>query len=299
MNWYSKLRQLHFRNPFDLKVHCWGGLGSQLFAVAVAYELRQAGFKREIQIVLHSSGVTMRAPEISHLDLPFSVKYLNDFLPQSVGSTINRIGNFRKLLARLSVKILKFLKIIVFSGNLKQVKPWTVQLRGHYTDRKIPQQVLMELFSIIKTAAPVDDKHEDFSRTAIHYRLGDLVFLSNKTYVGPDLIVQALKFIHEDLNLGEKEVVVYSDSPETAETKLRSISNDLNFFFKNKSTLETIFELVKYDNFVSTNSKVGIWVVLFRSLHKSGGVSLVPEQLRITLELELENSSFLTRVYYY
>jgi hypothetical protein len=300
MNWRLTLRQFYSRNPFRLRLHCWGGLGSQLFAIAVAYELRHSGFKRKIQLILHSSGVTMRASEISHLDLPFSVQFLNDFAPQNAGAGINRIGNIRKHISRFSIKILKFLRIIVSSGDLKQVKPWTVQLRGHYTDRKIPQWVLIELHSIIKKAAtPIDSKHEDFSRTAIHYRLGDLVFLPNKTYVDPSLIVQTLKFIHEGLNQGQNKIAVYSDSPETAEVELRSVSNDFNFSFMKKSTLDTIFELVKYDNFVSTNSKVGIWVVLFRSLDESGGLSLVPKQLRTALEMELSDSSYLTKIQYY
>ena len=56
---------------------------------------------------------------------------------------------------------------------------------------------------------------------------------------------------------------------------------------------------MRFDNFISTNSKIGIWVVLFRSLGESKGVSLVPKELQPALELELENKYFLTKIHYY
>ena len=47
-----------------LRVHCWGGLGSQLFALAHAYELRKKFPKRKIMLFLHTSGVSERFSEL-------------------------------------------------------------------------------------------------------------------------------------------------------------------------------------------------------------------------------------------
>ncbi len=279
-----------FRNPFALEVHCWGGLGSQLYALAVAYELGSAKHKRKIQLVLHSSGVTMRTSEISHLDLPFSVKYSNDFSQRNSEGAYQRAKSHQKFTRKLLVVIFKYLRIILSDGDVKKVKPWTLQLRGHYTGRRIPDKVITELYSLFKDSnPPIVGKESSTSSIAIHYRLGDLIALNNKTYIDPDLLVNAIRHIQNSSSGISNEIVVYSDSPKFAEAKLISVSDEFRFLFRSKSTWDTIMDLVKYDYFIATNSKIGIWVTLFRSADKVKRQSLVPEQLRKAIEAELDD----------
>lgn len=300
MNRRNILDLFQIRNPLSLNIHCWGGLGSQLFAIAIAYELSYLNLNREIRLVLHSSGVTLRESEISHLNLPFNVESLRDFSTKTKDSKAPSYQSQRNLFKVSLVRLLEFLRIIVFSGELSKVMPWTVQLRGHYTDRVISQRVLVEIYSLFESSGfPVDSKHEENAITAMHYRLGDLVFLSNKSFIDPSRIAGALDFIHGDCEDRRKEVTVYSDTIETAESKLRSINSSFVFTFKSKSSWETIHDLVRFDNFIATNSKIGIWVVLLRSLGESKGMSLVPKELQIALELEIENKNFLTKIHYY
>ena len=295
------LRDLfQLRNPLRLNIHCWGGLGSQLFAIAIAYELRNLKLNREIRLVLHSSGVTQRESEISHLNLPFSVKSLSDFSPKIKEDKAPNNKRQRNLFNASLVRLLEFFRIIVFSGELSKVMPWTVQLRGHYTHRRIPRQVLIDIYSLFEiSAVPVFSTCEKKSITALHYRLGDLISLNNKSFIDPSRIAGALYFIHKDHEDSRKEVTVYSETIETAESKLRSINSNFVYTFKSKSTWETIYDLVQFENFICTNSKIGIWAVLFRSLGASKGMSLVPKELQIALELEIENKSFLTKIHYY
>ena len=300
MNRRSIRDLFQFRNPLRLNIHCWGGLGSQLFAMAIAYELSYLKLNREIRLVLHSSGVTLRESEISHLNLPFSVKSLSDFSPKTKDDKAPNYRIKRNLFNTSLVRLLEFFRIIVFSGELSKVMPWTVQLRGHYTNRRIPHRVLIDIHSLFESSVvPVLSNHEEKSVTAMHYRLGDLVFLSNKSFIDPSRIAGALDFILRDREDSRKEVTVYSDTIETAESKLKSINSNFDFTFKSKSTWETIYDLVRFENFISTNSKIGIWVVLFRSLGESKGMSLVPKELQIALELEIENKNFLTKIHYY
>ena len=300
MNRRSIRDLFQFRNPLSLNIHCWGGLGSQLFAIAIAYELSYLKLNREIRLVLHSSGVTLRESEISHLNLPFTVESLSDFSPKTKDGKAPSYRSQRNLFNVSLVRLLESLRIIVFSGELSKVMPWTVQLRGHYTKRTIPQRILVDIYSLFESSVvSVHGKHEESFVTAMHYRLGDLVSLSNKSFIDPSRIAGALDFIHRDCEDSRKEVTVYSDTIETAESKLKSINSNFDFTFKSKSTWETIHDLVSFDNFISTNSKIGIWVVLFRSLGESKGMSLVPKELQPALELELENKYFLTKIHYY
>ncbi len=67
-----------------LRVHCWGGLGSQLFALAHAYELHKKFPNRKILLLMHTSGVSERFSELDFLgDFEFEirqVRILNDHL---------------------------------------------------------------------------------------------------------------------------------------------------------------------------------------------------------------------------
>ena len=79
-----------------ITIHCWGGYGSQLFAFALAIDIRSRFPKRKIQFRFHSGGVTQRGIEIindselnrfsltndfkSNRKKPDTLKFLLDFL---------------------------------------------------------------------------------------------------------------------------------------------------------------------------------------------------------------------------
>jgi len=47
-----------------IRVHCWGGFGSQIFACVIAKRLASLFPARKIVLIFHSSGVTRRTLEI-------------------------------------------------------------------------------------------------------------------------------------------------------------------------------------------------------------------------------------------
>ena len=47
-----------------IKIHIWGGLGSQLYALALKIDLQKKFKTRKVVLVFHNSGVTRRDAEL-------------------------------------------------------------------------------------------------------------------------------------------------------------------------------------------------------------------------------------------
>ena len=69
------------KNYFNLpiSIHCWGGLGSQLFTWAMAEKIAKEYPRRKIKLVLHSSGVTKRDSSVDFLSQKYQIVNINDF----------------------------------------------------------------------------------------------------------------------------------------------------------------------------------------------------------------------------
>ena len=66
-----------------LVIHCWGGLGSQLYAWAMAEMVQTKYPRRKIEIVFHSSGVTKRYSDLNFLRSVFNIKFRDDYISNS------------------------------------------------------------------------------------------------------------------------------------------------------------------------------------------------------------------------
>jgi hypothetical protein len=286
--------------PWRLRIHCWGGLGSQLFAWAFAEELLNSGFARKITLVLHNSGVTQRNSEITHLSGRLQIKILQDFsastgLANSVGSNSSS-PRFRRRI----VSFLSRLQIIISSDDFQSIKPWTIQLRSHYSHRPLSNETLQIVKTTLKNFSTVDgiDISEN-AKTAIHYRLGDLLTLENKTFVSADRIVSALEKIRGLEVGGFKNVDVFSDSPEVAVDMLSEQNSAFQYNYVDCPSWDVLVNLLKYPYFIATNSKIGIWVTLLRQLEGSTRVTLVPKELQPTLSFILLEESKKDQIIFY
>ena len=296
----STLKFSRIRFPWRLRIHCWGGLGSQLFAWAFAEELLNSGFARKITLVLHSSGVTQRNSEITHISGRIQIKILHDFSastrPSDSAGSKNSSPRFRGRL----VSFLSRLQIIIFSEDFQSIKPWTIQLRSHYSHRALSNETLQIVKTILKNFSTVDgiDTSES-AKTAIHYRLGDLLTLENKTFVSADRVVSALEKIRGLELRGFKNVDVFSDSPEVAVDKLSKQNSSFQYNYVDCPSWDVLVNLLKYPYFISTNSKIGIWVTLLRQLEDSTRVTLVPKELQPTISFILLKESKKSQIIYY
>lgn len=277
----SNLKFSKIRFPWRLRIHCWGGLGSQLFAWAFAEDLLNSGFARKITLVLHSSGVTQRNSEITHLSGRIQIKTLHDFsAPTQPSGSVTSNSNSSRFRRRL-ISFLSKLQIIILSDNFQSIKPWTIQLRSHYSHRALSNETLQFVKAALKKFSTVGGIYTaESAKTAIHYRLGDLLTLENKTFVSADRVVSTLEKIR---NLdGLKNVDVFSDSPEVAVDKLSKQDSSFQYNYVDCPSWDVLVNLLNYPYFIATNSKIGLWATLLRHLEESTRVTFVPKELQPT-----------------
>ena len=99
-----------------IKIHCWGGLGSQLYALALAIDLKHRFYSRKIEFVQHTSGVTKRNLEIDTSRFSSIVfKTIDDFSNNS--TSLIAKTSFRKILSTILKNCLVFLGFLSSANN--------------------------------------------------------------------------------------------------------------------------------------------------------------------------------------
>jgi hypothetical protein len=245
-----------------LRIHSWGGLGSQLFAVAVASRLNLKS-RRRVRIVLHTGGVTRRLPEICDLYPEFDYQLVDDF------SVVDFHGNSIEINRRTELKayikpLILALKLIVepnVESDFKRIKPWTSSLRGHYSYLTITSDFLQEFSQILSSKYPVLPNHE-LRSCSIHVRLGDLLSLAEKGPIDPNRIMGELARKRE--NDRELKIAFYSDSLKEV---LDYLPNSREFMpsFRDVPVLQAMAECANSEEFIGTSSKISFWIIALRA----------------------------------
>lgn len=249
-----------------IKVHSWGGLGSQLFTLAVIYEINKKKPNRRINLVHHTAGVTKRFFELeSMLNSKFNLKVVNDYKEIK-----NQTRNYKKrILKKYLLIVVKFILNITrlsinldVTPNLKRIKPWTLEVRGHYSTRHIENYFLDECIKYFNDFAIFAAGTSD--ALTVHYRLGDLLTITEKSFIDPNYVIRSISEIKKIYPL--KRVIIYSDSVEEAKVKLQKIYDIFNVVsFMDSPTQSVIQSCINSSFFLGTNSKVSIWIVKIRN----------------------------------
>lgn len=272
-----------------LRVHAWGGLGSQLFAIALIVDLKRRFPTRNVELVLHNGGVTKRAPEIAGLILNLRIRIVDDFsLIDAIENDSNRwekTSSRRFFFNCAKLICIKFGLISRSNTNCEwqKVKPWVISFRGHYSSREISEDVLSLIYQKLLTLNIIES-NEHFQRdleAVIHYRLGDLLQLKNKQQIqlqrlGNILDSPGLRNIHE--------YTVFSDSLEEAVKLLSNIEKRKKFTKLALSTREMLICASKAKIFIGTNSKLSIWTILFQQIQNEDSVFYLPVELHAMLK---------------
>ena len=295
MNHQTNVKFTRLRLPWKLKIHCWGGLGSQLFAWAMAEELIRQGFPRQIELVLHTSGVTRRESEIDQLSSRIKISKVQDFRDATTQEMM-KIKKIPIIDRTFYVSILGKLGIVIFSEDFKRISPWTPQLRSHYSHRFISDHTVLLVRTVLQGSPNYDLPSEG---TALHYRLGDLLTLTDKTYVSPERLISSLNKMRNSFNTPTYYVDIFSDSPAIAIEKLGPLEKDWFFTSQQNSAWNTISELSKYENLIATNSKISIWAILLRLTYEFEGLIFAPKELELNLKIILNNSDKLRKITFY
>lgn len=253
-----------------LEIHCWGGFGSQLFAWLKVLRIKEAFPNRTVTLIFHSSGVTERPVELN-LQIPnVVVKQISDFhaSPEIYSRDFSRIKRSNYIFGFCKT-ILTRLGFIVTEDGANLIKPWTLQIRSHYSYEIIPRETLLEMFEILKSQLG-EAKDDADNLPAIQYRLGDLTTLPDKS---PIDTCRFARFVE-----GFKALRIYSDSPELAARLFNEIY-DKKVQAISKHPWGTILDCVSREHFLGTNSKISIWIALIRAITRPELVTWMPIEL--------------------
>jgi hypothetical protein len=197
------------------RVHCWGGLGSQLYALNFIFDVKSKFPKKKFILIQHTSGFTHRSAELDFLDLDFiNVKEIEDFDLEfrSSQSSSDKSIKFRTYIKYL----LNLTGFYLFEEHLSKktkIYNWTLAVRGSYSNIDLDKKLLEFLVSMFKSSS--NKTTVSPNTLAIHYRLGDLLNLSSKSHLYPTQFSFAL-----DKDINNKVWTIFSDSPEIAIAEL-------------------------------------------------------------------------------
>ena len=273
---------VHFlRYPLRIDIHCWGGLGSQLYALNLAFRLTKEFPKRHLRIVFHSGGVTRRPLELDAKSIPFPYSTIDDYvgLPNAmkdsdwnskINKLIKNILNKSGLLAQVNTDL-----------EYARLSRWVVQIRGHYSFLDVSPKNLTQIGKIIGTI-PIETVSRGICR--IHLRLGDLLTISEKQPVNPNFLIEVLLQIRTKAPGIKFEF--YSDSNRSeVEDYISEFIDVSDCYFVSSVTQEVIKQCSRAEFFVGTNSKISNWICAFRS--QLGLHSFVPDSNKNQIPTQL------------
>jgi hypothetical protein len=264
-----------------VKIHTWGGLGSQLYALALSIDLDKIVSNRDIQFVIHSSGVTRRAPEVEiYSD---KVKFKDDF---STSSKVNflTLNPFESVKKQIKVTLIK-LGVYAYCNSDNEVnslRRWVLAIRGHYTNRTLSSATISKVYSRVKGSDFIFDSEFTTNSLAIHYRLGDLETIGYKSPIKAERFIGLIKDVMSKNNI--EKIYVYSDSPEIAIKKLKALSPSLNLIQRDLPPIDSVLESSQTTFFIGSNSKLSIWITLFRAVQTQSKSSYLPMEMKHMLD---------------
>lgn len=247
----------------ELRIHAWGGLGSQLFAVALLKDIQKGSPKRKVKIFLHTGGVTRRNPEVVELFPEISFNYVDDFSTARKGSA-PRIPSLRASISPLLKSLLSLLSVTLScddDASFKKIRFWTRSTRGHYSYRTINHDFLEILSDRLENACQGYEIKEGVC--SVHYRLGDLMYLENKNPLAPKTVLNELERLARVSNFSEVEV--FSDTPSRA-LELLNPSGRQKMSAPDVDTISVLAQAIQAEYFLGTSSKISFWVAAVRSV---------------------------------
>lgn len=267
-----------------IRIHCWGGFGSQLYALSVCNELGKRSGRRLI-LTFHTGGVTRRIPEILELLTEIEYVIVDDF---ERAKNAHQAGpsNLRKTLRQLVKRALTYVGVLTSldkESDFNQLPFWVMQIRGHYANLPVSTEFFVRFFS---QYVPKLTENVKSTYIGIHYRLGDLLTLSNKEFIAPARMVKILQTLKESRAGGSLDVLISSDSINFATELLgRGLTGyEVSTTSNDGTILEEIARLIQSDIFIGTNSKVSSWVSLIRLHLVPGSTNYLPQEMKVWLD---------------
>ena len=264
-----------FFNKLTLKIHCWGGLGSQLLALNYYLRVQEKFPTRRIILVLHTGGITSRSSEIDFLSNKINLLKVDDYQSSSSKMQVKNSSSLSIYsLAKIYIKVLaNFFKFIITDDKkVLQVRSWTISVRCTYTSNVLRKDDIVHMANILG----INTKSLEQNFLGIHYRMGDLPTLKPESLV-PLNSISAV--ISELINAGliVDKVKVFSDTI-MSDSNLK-LPDKINCEWISVDTLQTIRDLSQAKYFIGTSSKVSLWVAIFRWALDAPGDIYLPNSI--------------------
>lgn len=246
---------------------------------------------KRIILVLHTGGITARSSEIDFLSSKINLFKVDDYRASSNSKKLHNSGSksvffFIKRYIKFLANCFRF--VITDDRKVFKVRFWTYSVRCTYTANVLRKQDILHLAGILE----IDSNSSEQDFLGVHYRMGDLPTVKPDSLVPLNLISSVIsQIVSTDTVI--KKVKIFSDS--ILNDANLQLPKEIGFEWKSVETLQTIRELSKAKYFVGTNSKVSLWVAIFRlCLSVPGDIYLpvnVATILSSVLSLEKKNLS--------
>ena len=256
-----------FRFLPALRVHSWGGFGSQLFTAYVVLKLQKKFPNRRIKVVIHTSGITRRVSEFDFEKLGVKMIQVEDYKASEAqnGMHKDRISDSRNLPQVIKghlYQILQRLRLVQSANtdlSFNLISLWTLSIRGHYTRLSLDKLLVESLYEVLflKESPFITQKNA----LVVHYRLGDLLNLEEKQPINVDRIEGVLN----ELRVQTNHLVLLSDSNEAELAEFLKSSIILKFCKpSNYGPNRTLRFCIDAESFVGTGAKLSLWAAIFR-----------------------------------
>jgi hypothetical protein len=271
------------------QIHCWGGLGSQMYAWALFEKLQVKFPNRKFKLVFHNGGVTKRLPDLESFFLKNEKDFVQDF--ESSENSISGKSANKKLISTMKKSYIKATKRVLISTGFvasannelefSMLKPWVISVRGHYSELRIDAETIF----LMRTRAESSGSNfsinvkQNKELDVLHYRLGDLLSLAEKSPIKTKRITNV---ILEAKAGTTRDLWVLSDSPSQAVELLQREDPEIRVKLDDGSldAWQSLMAMSNANIFIGTSSKLSIWAIIFRALLLQEASSYVPMDIK-------------------
>jgi hypothetical protein len=273
-----------FLNKLTLKIHCWGGLGSQLLALNYYLRVQEIFPGKRIILVLHTGGITARSSEIDFLSSKINLLKVDDYRDSLNSKQLHKSGsksifNFIKIYIKFLANFFRF--VITDDRKVFKVRFWTYSVRCTYTSNILKKQDIVHMADTLG----IDSNSSEKNFLGVHYRLGDLPTLKPSALVPLNSISIVVNKLIK-MGVVFDKVKIFSDSIK--DNSNLQLPKEIDSEWISIDTLQTIQELSKARYFIGTSSKVSLWVAIFRWALDAPGDVYLPTSI-ISQFVELTN----------
>jgi hypothetical protein len=246
-----------------IKVHCWGGFGSQLNALALAQRLRELFENRKITLVIHEGGRHNAKFELEDIDLSdFNIELKSDFSGTNYVVRNNSKASINKIV-KYFLRKLGFYNSCDSLKDIQKLKSWVLNVRGSYN--LFPTETFLHFLNFQLKKIRVKDQFD----IVIHYRLGDLLNLQEKDPIEASTLIDLLISIEKKYKI--KKIILLTSDPEIASSLFQKNNSQIaaKMFFSYAKPIEVLNYGISGKIFIGTNSKMSLWPVWLRTINDS------------------------------